>query len=340
MSQNINIGIIGAGVISTVYLRNLTTRWDHVRVVAIADIVPEAAQRQADAFGILALPVDDLITHPDVDIVLNLTIPAAHAEVALLAISNGKSVYSEKPLALTREDGQAILDAAREKGVLVGCAPDTFMGAGIETARRLIVDGAIGDPVAFAARMVTHGPESWHPNPAFFYQPGAGPMLDMGPYYVTALVALLGEVESITGTATTTFQQRTITSETRHGEVIDVHTPTHIQSTLTMRSGVVGTLLTTFDLYDPEHYAFTIWGTEGSLRLPDPNTFGGPLRIFRPGDIDWSDVPLDTDLSSDDSRGLGVQDMARALLDGSADHRANGDQAYHVLDVMLSALEA
>lgn len=334
----IGVGVIGAGFISSIYLRNLTTRWEHVRVVGVADLMPDRAVTRAEEFGVAALTVDELLAHPDIDLVLNLTIPAAHATVCFQAIEAGKSVYTEKPLTLDREEGRRLQDAARERGVQIGCAPDTFLGAGLQTVRRLLDAGAIGEPVAFRARMTTHGHESWHPDPAFYYQPGAGPMLDMGPYYVTAIAALLGPARRVSSMARATFPKRTITSEPKRGQAIEVNTPTHFEAILELESGVLGTLMTTFDLWDPEHCAFTIYGSEGSIRLPDPNTFGGPIQILHGGEETWQSVPLDPGYDTD-TRGIGVADLAHALRTGEP-ARASGDLGFHTLDVMLATLES
>lgn len=330
------IGIIGAGFISGIYLTNLTTRWEHLRVVGIADLVPGRAQARAAEFDIAALSIDELLVHPDIDIVLNLTIPAAHADVCMQVIEAGKSVYTEKPLALDREDGRRILAAARERGVQVGCAPDTFLGAGLQTVRRLIDEGAIGEPVAFRARMTTHGHESWHPDPVFYYQPGAGPMLDMGPYYVTAIAALLGPVRRVGAMARATWPQRMITSEPRYGEMIEVNTPSHIEANLELESGVIGTLMTSFDLWDTEHCGFVIYGSEGSIRLPDPNTFGGPVEVLKARDDAWREIPLEHGYATN-SRGVGLADMARSMQRDEP-IRASGDLGLHTLDVMLATL--
>jgi predicted dehydrogenase len=338
IDRPVGVGIIGAGFISAIYLRNLTTRWDHLRVVAVADLVPERAQDRADEFGIAALSIDALLAHPEIDIVLNLTIPAAHAAVCFQVIEAGKSVYTEKPLALRRDEGARLLDAAREKGVLIGCAPDTFLGAGLQTVRRLLDEGAIGEPVAFRAHMITRGHELWHPDPSFYYQPGAGPMLDMGPYYVTALASLLGPVVKVASLARASFPERTIASEPRRGETIAVSTPTHIEAVLELESGVIGSLMTTFDLWDPSHTATTIYGSEGSIRLPDPNTFGGPIHLLRGGEETWTEVPLDPGYATN-SRGIGLVDLATALCTGEPP-RASGDLGYHVLDVMLATLDS
>lgn len=339
MAQPVGIGIIGAGVISAIYLKNLTTRWDHVRVIGIADLLPERAEARATEFGVQALSIDELLAHPQIEIVINLTIPAAHAAVSHQIIAAGKAPYTEKPLAINLEDGRAVLEAAATAGVLVGDAPDTFLGAGLQTVRRAIDDGLIGTPIAFTARMITHGMEDWHPDPFFFYQPGAGPMLDMGPYYVTALTTILGPVKSISSRTSAGFSERVVTSKgPKTGEVIPVNTPTHIESVLELESGVTGTLTTSFDLWDDEHSWFMIYGTEGSIRLPDPNTFGGPVKLYDGATRTWSELELVND-HVEDFRGIGVADMARALREGGP-HRASGTLGYHVLEVMLGALQS
>lgn len=333
------IGIIGAGVISAIYLNNLTTRWQHVRVIGVADLLAERAAARAEEFGVEALSIDDLLAHPEVDIVLNLTIPAVHAQVSQQAIAAGKSVYSEKPLAIDLADAKAVIEAATQAGVLVGNAPDTFLGAGLQTVRQAIDDGVIGKPIAFTARMITHGMEDWHPDPFFFYQPGAGPMLDMGPYYVTALASILGPVKSISCRTSAGFAERVVSTPAspKKGDVIPVNTPTHIESVIELESGVTGTLTTSFDLYDPEHSWFMIYGTEGTIKLPDPNTFGGPVQVYG-ANREWTYLEVPSEYA-DDSRGIGVADMVRALQEGG-DHRASGALAMHVLEVMLGALKS
>jgi len=358
----VSVGIIGAGYISEIYLANLMTRFDNVRIVAIADLMVERARERATAYNVAAMTVDELLADPGIELVVNLTIPLAHAEVALAAVAAGKSVYNEKPLTATREQGRELLARAGENGVLVGAAPDTFLGGGLQTARQLIDDGAIGQPIAATASMYTRGHERWHPDPAFYYQPGAGPMFDMGPYYVTALVSLLGPVVRVGSSAGISFPERTIASEPRRGEVIEVNTPTHIAATLDFATGTIGTVTTSFDLYDTTHSVLTVYGTEGTLRLPDPNTFGGtvsllqsaaykaqrdPLSVGRrpgeaavvpTGDPAWEDVPLIHGFI-ENSRGLGVADMARAIRKGTPP-RASGELAYHVLDIMHATLES
>lgn len=338
MTGPLGVGVIGAGFISGIYLKNLTTRWPHVRVKGVADLVPEKASARAAEFGVPALSIDALLADPAIDIVLNLTIPAAHGIVARQVIDAGKSVYNEKPLTLDRDGARTLLADAGNRGLRVGCAPDTFLGAGLQTARRVLDEGMIGEPIAFRAKMITHGHESWHPEPAFYYQPGAGPMLDMGPYYITALVTLLGPVVRAGGHTGISFPERMITSAPHHGEMFQVTTPSHVETVLQLESGAIGSVLTTFDEWDPVHSWLRIYGTEGTLALPDPNTFGGPLMVLRDRSTVWEPIPLD-DGYPEDTRGLGVADLAAAIRE-ERPARASGELGYHVLDVMLAALEA
>ena len=334
----VGIGIIGAGYISGIYLENCTTRFDNLRVVGIADVVPENAQARAGQYGIQAMTVDELIAHPEIEIVVNLTIPAAHGEVALRAIEAGTSVYNEKPLAATREEARQILDRAAATGVLAGSAPDTFLGGGLQTARDLLDAGEIGTPVAATGMMLTSGHERWHPNPDFYYHPGGGPLFDMGPYYLAALLSLLGPVERVSGTATASLSQRTIASGPRAGEVIPVRTPTHVLTMLDFAGGPRATLTTSFDVHDTNHSTLVLYGTEGTMRLPDPNTFGGPLELLRAGSEAWKPIELTHD-HTENSRGLGVSDMARVLR-GGPPHRASGEMGYHIVDIMHASLES
>jgi len=332
--NKIKIGIVGCGNISGIYLENCSRMFDILEAAACTDLILDKARDKAQEFGVPKVyQLDDLLADPDIDVVLNLTVPKAHADICIRALEAGKSVYVEKPLAITREDGRKVLDTAKAKGLLVGSAPDTFLGAGLQTCRKLIDDGWIGKPVAATAFMMGGGPEGWHPNPEFFYTFGGGPMFDMGPYYITALVSLLGPVKRITGSAQISYPERVATSNDRYGERIKVEVPTHIAGIMDFEAGAVATIITSFDVRGSSKLPrIEIYGSEGTLSVPDPNTFGGPILIRRRGASDWSEVPF-THGFSENSRGLGLADMAHALASGKT-HRANGEMAYHVLDIM------
>jgi predicted dehydrogenase len=338
MLKPVKVGVIGCGNICDIYFENGKT-FPILDIVACADLVPERAEAKAQKHGIAkACTPEELLSDPEIEIVLNLTVPKAHASVALAALEAGKSVYNEKPLAVTREDGRRMLRLAKEKGVRVGCAPDTFLGAGIQTCRKLIDDGWIGEPVAATAFVVGHGHESWHPDPEFYYQIGGGPLFDMGPYYLTALVNLIGPIRRVTGSARITFPERTITSKPKFGTRITVETPTHIAGVMDFHNGAVGTLIASFDVWAHNLPCIEIHGTEGSLAVPDPNRFSGPVRVRRAGAEEWSVVPFSHPYGGN-SRGVGTADMAYGLRTGRP-HRANGEMAYHVLDVMQAFLDA
>jgi predicted dehydrogenase len=256
----------------------------------------------------------------------------------MAVIEAGKSLYTEKPLSLNRQQGRQLLEAARKRGVHVGGAPDTFLGAGLQTCRQLIDEGAIGTPVAANAFMMNHGAEHWHPDPDFFYQPGAGPLFDMGPYYLTALVTLLGPIRRVTGSAKTTFSERRVTSEAKYGTKISVNTATHIAGVMDFAGGASAVLVTSFDVWAHRMPFIEIYGTEGTLSLPDPNTFGGPVRLLRAGETEWREISL-THPYTTNSRGLGTADMAYGLRTGLP-YRASGELIYHILDTMQSILES
>lgn len=332
MAQKTKVGVIGCGNISGVYFA-AGKMFEAIEFAACADMILDRAKAKAAEFGIpKACTVDELLADPEIRIVANLTIPKAHGQIGLAALEAGKSVYNEKPLAVTREDGQRLLKLAKKRKLLVGGAPDTFLGAGIQTCRKLIDDGWIGEPVAATAFMMCHGHESWHPDPAFYYAPGGGPMFDMGPYYLTALVSLLGPVRRVTASARITFPERLITSQPKFGTKVQVETPTHIAGVLDFASGAVGTIITSFDVWHAQLPAIEIYGTRGTVCVPDPNGFAGAPRVRAAGAPDWSTVPYSHGYSQQ-SRGIGVADMAYALCSGRP-HRANGQMAYHVLDVM------
>jgi predicted dehydrogenase len=247
-------------------------------------------------------------------------------------------VYCEKPLAVEKKDGKEVVALAKEKGLLIGCAPDTFLGAGHQTCRKLIDDGVIGKPIAGTAFMMLHGHESWHPNPGFYYLKGGGPMLDMGPYYLTALINMLGPVRRVCASTSMTFVERVASSKNRFGERLPVETPTHIAGTIDFQNGAVITMVTSFDVWYHSNHFIEIHGTEGSLQVPDPNCFDGPVKICRAGKELWEDVPL-THIYTDNMRSIGVADMARAIQQKII-NRGNGDLAYHVLEIMHAFLES
>ncbi len=337
MAVKVKVGIIGCGDISGAYLsicRNLAA----LEVVACADIDMAAAKARGAEFQVPAVSVKELLADPSIRIVLNLTPPLAHAEVALAALKAGKNVHNEKPLAHERKLARKVLNLARRRGLLVGCAPDTFMGAGQQTCRKLIDDGAIGTPVAASAFMLSHGTETWHPNPGFFYKKGAGPVFDMGPYYITALVNLLGPVRRVVAMTRISFPERVVTSEPRKGERIHVEVPTHVIGGLEFQSGATANLVMSFDVWAHRLPRIEIYGSKGTLGVPDPNTFGGPVLLRGPDDEEWKEAPL-THGYEKNSRGLGAAEISYALQSGRP-HRASGQMAYHVLDVMQSLHEA
>ncbi len=337
MDAKVKVGILGCGNIFPQYIKGCRS-FNVLEVVACADLDVSRARARADEFGVpKAYSPEELLADPDVQIVVNLTVPQAHLQTNLDAIAAGKNVHAEKPFALKREDGRRILDTAAAKGVLVGGAPDTFMGGGLQTCRKLIDDGWIGQPVAATAFMMSHGPESWHPNPDFFYKFGGGPLFDMGPYYLTALVSLLGPVRRVTGSARASFPERIATSQALFGHRIGVDVPTHVAGVLDFENGPVATLVMSFDVWAAQLPRIEIYGSEGTLSVPDPNTFGGPVRIRRAGSDEWNDVPLTHSASV--GRGIGPADMAYALLSGRP-HRASGQLAHHVLDIMESIYDA
>lgn len=341
-SKPVGVGIIGAGVISEIYLKNCTEVFENLTAIGVADLVPERARARAEQFGIEAMTVDELIAHPEIEIVIDLTIPAAHGEVARKILEAGKSAYNEKPLAVDRDEAKALVELAKEKGLLVGGAPDTFLGGGLQTARQALDEGRIGEPVAASAQFLGRGMEMWHPDPYFFFQPGAGPLLDVGPYYLTALASMLGPVAAVAGFARASFPERTVTAKgPKTGDVIPVNTPTHFATSLQFKSGVIGSLQASFDVWETRERQtiLTIYGSEGTLHLPDPNTFGGPVTLVKADTRETEDLPLMHGYT-ENSRGIGVSDMARALRGGKEPARASGEMAAHVVDIMVSSLEA
>ena len=332
------VGLIGCGNISDAYIRGLRT-FPWLELSALSDLEVARAEAKASKYGVAkGYAVEDLLADDAVDIAVNLTFPSVHAEVSLKALEAGKHVYSEKPLAITREDGQRLLEAAETHNLRLGCAPDTFLGSGIQTCRKLLDAGAIGEPLSASAFMLGHGVETWHPNPFFFFQYGGHPLFDMGPYYLTALVNLLGPVRSVVGLTTTGIPERTVTSEPHAGTVITVDAPVHATALLELASGKPVTMIVSGEVVASELPRTEIYGTEGTLSVPDPNTFGGPVRLKKKGDESWQEVPLVRGQSGYD-RGLGVADMALALRSGLP-HRASGTLAYHVLDTLQAVQDA
>ncbi len=339
MSKTVKLGIIGCGNICDAYI-NGCKQFPILEVYAVADIAFERAEEKANTHGITKayLPVD-LMADEAVDIVINLTIPAVHAEVSMQALKAGKHVYSEKPLATNLADGKALVDYADANNLRLGCAPDTFLGGGLQSARQVIDDGLIGEPIAANAFMLSRGVENWHPNPDFFFKAGGGPMFDMGPYYLTALIQFMGSIKGMSSTAAISFKERVIGSLPLAGQVIEVETPTHISCLLEFNSGKVATLMTSFDVWSSQVPRIEIYGSEGTLSVPDPNTFGGPVLLRKAGEDDWTELELTHSNYTSNMRGLGVADIANALQSGRP-HRASGQQALHVLDAMETSLKA
>lgn|SRR5690554_2999369 len=329
--HKIGIGIVGLGNISAAYLK-AAQNFPVLDIRAVADLNPEAAKARAAEFGLRDVAIDDIFIDPSVDIILNLTIPRAHVEVGLRAVDAGKHVYSEKPLGVTFPEGKRLVEAASAKGVRVGSAPDTFLGGSHQTARHAVDSGVLGQIVGGTAYFMCPGHERWHPNPAFYYDQGGGPMLDMGPYYITDLVNLLGPVKQVLGVATMLRSSRTITAKERAGEIIPVHVPTHVAGTLVFASGAVVQMSMSFDVAGHKHLPLEIYGTDGSLNVPDPNHFGGQVELLEKGG-EWTNVPTDHPYWDGNFRSIGLADMAAALVSGRA-HRCNGQLALHVLEVM------
>nr|WP_033194805.1 Gfo/Idh/MocA family oxidoreductase [Brachybacterium squillarum] len=329
------VGMIGCGHISTQYLATFPQLPD-VELVAVADLDPVRAEAvAADRPGVRALGAEELIADPAVDTVLNLTLPAAHAAVDLQAIAAGKNVHAEKPFAVETADGARVLEAAAAAGVVVGSAPDTVLGTGTQTARAAIDEGLIGTPIAATATMVTPGHERWHPSPDFYYLPGGGPLLDMGPYYLHALVTLLGPVASVIGAGSRGRGQRTIGSGPRAGEDVPVEVDTHVTGVLVHESGALSTLVMSFDAVATHARPIEVHGTAGSLAVPDPNHFEGDVQLHRLDGEGWETLPVGGGYLGA-SRGIALQDMA---LRGP-ELRASGALGQHVLEVMNAVLDS
>ena len=337
--KKMNIGIVGVGAISSIYLENITNMFGEIEIRGVCDLIPERAQKAEEKYGVRVYrDMHEMFADPEVDIVLNLTRPYEHFEVGMAALKAGKHVYSEKPLGATLEEGKLLKAEAEARGLRLGGAPDTFLGAGVQTCRKLIDDGFIGTPVGAQAFMVCRGHESWHPDPEFYYKHGGGPLFDMGPYYLTALVNLLGPVAEVAGMAKASFPQRLITSQPHAGTVVDVDVDTYVTGLLRFENGAVGTIFTTFDAYAAEVPRIEVFGSAGTLSVPDPNTFGGPVRLFRPEMKEFLAIPLTFGYPTN-SRALGLADMAKAIQTGRP-ARADVSLTFHVLEIMSGILQA
>ena len=343
MSTSTGIGIIGCGNIAAQYLR-LAPQFKGIELRGVADLNMEAAQARGAEFDVPAYSVDDLLNRADIDIVVNLTIPAAHVAVSTAILNAGKHVYSEKPFVLSTKEGEDIRALAAEKGLRVASAPDTFLGGAHQLARHIVDSGLVGDITSGTAMVQSHGMEHWHPNPDFFFLPGAGPILDLGPYYISNLVQLIGPVKSVQALASTPSKTRVISNGPRNGQEVPVKTPTTIHALLEFHSGAIITLISSWDVWAHEHANMELYGSKGSLFVPDPNFFGGALRLTSGEDAAqppaW-DHPFGIPNEGDNAnyRCAGLADMATAIREGRA-HRCSLDFAHHVVDVMSSILDS
>ncbi|WEX08406.1 Gfo/Idh/MocA family oxidoreductase [Chelativorans sp. AA-79] len=348
MIRKLGVGVIGCGNISAAYMR-LAPLFRGIEMRACADASPAAAKARAAEFNLREETVDGLLASDDIDVVVNLTIPAAHYEISRRAIEAGKHVYSEKPFVLSVEEGKALAELAERKGVRVGSAPDTFLGGSHQLARSVIDSGAIGKIVSGTCHVMSHGMEHWHPNPDFFFKPGAGPVLDIGPYYVTNLIQLIGPVKRVGALASIPTRERVILSELRKGEKIVVETPTTIHAVMEFASGAIVTLGASWDVWHHKHANMELYGEKGSLHVPDPNFFGGDLILTdqeKVVDAPKWDHPLGvSNQESKDGKALanyraaGLADMAMAILEGRP-HRCSLEMSLHAIDVMTSILKS
>jgi predicted dehydrogenase len=348
MARKLGIGVIGCGNISAAYFR-LSPLFRGIEMRACADINMDAAKARAKEFSLRAETVDGLLAAKDIDIVVNLTIPAVHYEVSKKVLDAGKHVYSEKPFVLSVKEGLDLKKRAEKKGLRIGSAPDTFLGGAHQLARNLIDTGKVGKITSGTCFVMSHGMEHWHPNPDFFFQPGAGPVLDIGPYYVTNLIQLIGPVKQVAAVATTPAKERTILSKPRKGEKIPVNTPTTIHAILEFENGAVVTLNTSWDVWTHNHAPMELYGEAGTLFVPDPNFFGGNLSYTKAGSVvkklpKW-EHPFAV-ANEKHSMGMmanyrtaGLADMALAIAEGRP-HRCSMELALHAVDVMTSILKS
>ncbi|WP_274426940.1 Gfo/Idh/MocA family protein [Chelativorans sp. YIM 93263] len=348
MSKKLGVGIIGCGNISEAYMK-LSPLFRGIEVRACADMNAAAAETRAKEFNLRADTVENLLAADDIDIIVNLTIPAAHYEISKKAIEAGKHVYSEKPFVLTVEEGKALAALAKEKGVRVGSAPDTFLGGAHQLARHIVDSGAVGEIVSGTCHVMSHGMEHWHPNPDFFFKPGAGPVLDIGPYYVTNLIQLIGPVKRVGALASIPARERTILSEPRKGEKISVETPTTIHAVMEFANGAIVTLGASWDVWHHKHANMELYGEKGSLHVPDPNFFGGELIVTDEKKVvdtpKWQHPLSVANQEGKDGKALanyraaGLADMALAIIEGRP-HRCSQEMSLHAIDVMTSILRS
>lgn len=333
------IGIIGTGHISEIYCENLTKVHANTEIIAVADVNPAAAEAKAAKWNIpYVLTVAELLSREDIDIVVNLTPPKNHFEIIKASLLAGKHVFTEKPLATTAAEADELVALAEEKGKMLGAAPETNYGAGVATAKELLKQGAIGKVLYADARFHWPGDENWHPNPAFLYQPGAGPLYDRGPYFLNVLVDLLGGASEVSAMTNIGFPTRTVTSKPRYGEVFKVEAPSHVQGMIRFASGVLATMLLSFDMKCPYDSAIELFGTEGSILIKEPIGFGGPVYLSK-NTQDYEEVPLVSDMTGN-IRGYSVADMAACIETGRTDHMAPGTRARHLLHIMEKMLES
>ena len=335
MTEQIKVGVVGCGTISDAYLQ-AATNFPSIKITCCGDINDAAAAAKAEKYGLQAMSVDQLLTNRDIGIVLNLTTPQHHVDIGARALKAGKHTYSEKPLALSVKQAAELVQLSEERGLRVGCAPDTFLGGAHQTARHAVDIGLIGKPVAGTAFMMCPGHELWHPNPQFYYQKGGGPLMDMGPYYLTDLVSLLGPVKSVSGTATAAFETRTIASGERAGELFAVEVPTHICGILRFEGGSIVSLVMSFDILKHDHEPIEIYGTEGSLLVGDPNQFQREVKLSKHGK-DWENLHQQHAYGDDNYRVLGLIDLAQAIIH-ERPHRASLQLSLHVLEIMEAIL--
>ncbi len=335
MTEPLRVGVVGCGIIGSHYVEN-SPAFEHWRPVACADLDTACANALADEHNLRALSVDGLIADAEVELVLNLTPPKAHAAVVGAALAAGKHVYTEKPLAATAGEARELVAEASRRGLRLGCAPDTFLGSAYETGRRLIAEGAIGQPLGAAATMLFGGPESWHPNADMFYRAGGGPLLDIAPYYLTAIVSLLGPIASVAGFAETPTPERTLGAGPRAGETFAVEVPTHVAAVLRLEQGALATLAVSFETRGQYLSSLVVYGSEASLVLPDANAFAGDVSLRCRDDEET--VSYDS-RGAQEARGLGLDELADALHEGRP-HRASGELALHVLEAAEAAVRA